>query len=34
VVCFVDCEGGDGCAHEVVVIRCHLEFGCVKCSEV
>jgi hypothetical protein len=28
VVCFVDCEGGDGGAHEVVVIRCHLEFGC------
>jgi hypothetical protein len=37
VVCFVDCEGGDGCAHEVVVVGCHLEFGCrsaVKCDEI
>jgi hypothetical protein len=37
VVCFVDCEGGDGGAHEVVVVGCHLEGGCgsaVKCDRV
>jgi hypothetical protein len=33
VVCFVDCEGGDGCAHEVVVVGGHLEVD-VKCNEL
>jgi hypothetical protein len=33
VVCFVDCECGDGCAHEVVVVGGHLEVD-MKCSEI
>ena len=32
VLCFVGVESGDGGAHEMVVIRCHLDVD-VKCSE-